>query len=95
MKQNFHSAALLLFLVFLISTPHTSARKLAAKEANVKINSSSSSSSKKSVVKMESIDSFSLMGLEEYCQNEDEECLKRRVFAEAHLDYIYTQHHKP
>lgn len=35
-----------------------------------------------------------LMGMED-CGNEDEECLKRRVLAEAHLDYIYTQHHKP
>ncbi|XP_008804394.2 putative phytosulfokines 6 [Phoenix dactylifera] len=29
------------------------------------------------------------------CQEEDEECLKRRMISEAHLDYIYTQHHKP
>ncbi|KAG9459123.1 hypothetical protein H6P81_003631 [Aristolochia fimbriata] len=31
----------------------------------------------------------------EACGNEDEECLKRRMISEAHLDYIYTQHHKP
>lgn len=39
-----------------------------------------------------------LMGLEEYGnedEDEDEECLKRRITAEAHLDYIYTQHRKP
>lgn len=35
-----------------------------------------------------------LMGLE-VCVDGDEDCLKRRVIAEAHLDYIYTQHHKP
>lgn len=36
------------------------------------------------------------MGLEEYGnEDEDEECLKRRITAEAHLDYIYTQHRKP
>lgn len=35
-----------------------------------------------------------LMGLEK-CHENDEECLKRRMVAEAHLDYIYTQHHKP
>ncbi|CAK9153855.1 unnamed protein product, partial [Ilex paraguariensis] len=35
-----------------------------------------------------------LMGIED-CESGDEECLKRRVLAEAHLDYIYTQHHKP
>ncbi|KAK9126491.1 hypothetical protein Scep_015337 [Stephania cephalantha] len=33
----------------------------------------------------------SLMG-EEHCENGDEECLKRRMTAEAHLDYIYTSH---
>jgi Phytosulfokine precursor protein (PSK) len=36
-----------------------------------------------------------LMGMEE-CKNGDEECEKRRLLSEAHLDYIYTQgHHKP
>ncbi|XP_054808828.1 putative phytosulfokines 6 [Prosopis cineraria] len=27
--------------------------------------------------------------------DDDEECSERRMIAEAHLDYIYTQHHKP
>lgn len=31
------------------------------------------------------------MGAEE-CKENDEKCLKRRMVAEAHLDYIYTQH---
>ncbi|CAJ2672650.1 unnamed protein product [Trifolium pratense] len=35
-----------------------------------------------------------LMGLEE-CYGNEEECSRRRMIAEAHLDYIYTQHHKP
>ncbi|XP_039051484.1 putative phytosulfokines 6 [Hibiscus syriacus] len=35
-----------------------------------------------------------LMGAEE-CEEKDEECVKRRVIQEAHLDYIYTQNHKP
>lgn len=39
-------------------------------------------------------DVLNLMGLEK-CHEKDEECLKRRMVAEAHLDYIYTQHHKP
>ncbi|XWS43459.1 hypothetical protein CRYUN_Cryun16bG0105900 [Craigia yunnanensis] len=39
-------------------------------------------------------DFSNLMGSEE-CYEKDEECLKRRMIAEAHLDYIYTQHHKP
>ncbi|XP_015087309.1 putative phytosulfokines 6 [Solanum pennellii] len=32
-----------------------------------------------------------LMGIEE-CEEKDEICFKRRMIAEAHLDYIYTQH---
>ncbi|NP_001234797.1 putative phytosulfokine peptide precursor [Solanum lycopersicum] len=32
-----------------------------------------------------------LMGIEE-CEEKDEICFKRRMTAEAHLDYIYTQH---
>lgn len=35
------------------------------------------------------------MGLEESCGDGDEGCEKRRMVAEAHLDYIYTQHHLP
>ncbi|KAH1123202.1 hypothetical protein J1N35_006362 [Gossypium stocksii] len=35
-----------------------------------------------------------LMGAEE-CYEKDEECVKRRMMADAHLDYIYTQNHKP
>ncbi|XP_058108837.1 putative phytosulfokines 6 [Magnolia sinica] len=34
------------------------------------------------------------LGLED-CENGDEDCLKRRMISEAHLDYIYTRHHKP
>ncbi|PIN10252.1 hypothetical protein CDL12_17153 [Handroanthus impetiginosus] len=38
-------------------------------------------------------DDFSrLMGLEK-CGDKDEDCEKRRMITEAHLDYIYTQHH--
>ncbi|KAK9079142.1 hypothetical protein SSX86_000812 [Deinandra increscens subsp. villosa] len=50
-----------------------------------------------SPVDPETVDWFNLqevMGLEE-CESGDEDCLKRRVLADAHLDYIYTQHHKP
>ncbi|KAJ8537683.1 hypothetical protein K7X08_014223 [Anisodus acutangulus] len=32
-----------------------------------------------------------LMGIEE-CEEKDEVCFQRRMIAEAHLDYIYTQH---
>ncbi|KAG8387536.1 hypothetical protein BUALT_Bualt02G0031300 [Buddleja alternifolia] len=93
MKLNFlHLVALLFFLGFLITTSHSSGRKLAAKEgeADAKL------STMEPAVKMESVDSFDkVMGVEECENEEDEECLKRRVILEAHLDYIYTQHHKP
>ncbi|CAI0469494.1 unnamed protein product [Linum tenue] len=45
-------------------------------------------------------DFSTLMGAEELekaeavCGEKDEDCLARRMVAEAHLDYIYTQHHK-
>ncbi|XP_057480142.1 putative phytosulfokines 6 isoform X2 [Actinidia eriantha] len=77
MKQK-HSIALLLFLLFLVTTAQSSARILATKQGE----------------EMEEDDSLNLMGVED-CQNGVEECLKRRMIAEAHLDYIYTQHHKP
>ncbi|QCE05918.1 Phytosulfokine [Vigna unguiculata] len=35
-----------------------------------------------------------LMGSEE-CYVKDEGCSSRRMMVDAHLDYIYTQHHKP
>ncbi|KAE8693031.1 hypothetical protein F3Y22_tig00110819pilonHSYRG00201 [Hibiscus syriacus] len=31
----------------------------------------------------------------EACDAGDDECLKRRMISEAHLDYIYTQNLKP
>ncbi|KAM0940336.1 putative phytosulfokine [Dioscorea sansibarensis] len=45
-------------------------------------------------------DSFSNTTLQlielENCETDvDHECVKRRMMDEAHLDYIYTQHHKP
>ncbi|KAG1330999.1 putative phytosulfokine 6 [Cocos nucifera] len=43
---------------------------------------------------MEEKYSWELMGLHE-CKEEDEECLNRRMISEAHMDYIYTQRHKP
>ncbi|XP_011090004.1 putative phytosulfokines 6 [Sesamum indicum] len=90
MKHNFQSLALLIFLLAILIS--TSAREFAPKEGEV---DEKISGKGLSVEKMGSTDSFdNLMGLEE-CEGEDEECLKRRAIAEAHLDYIYTQHHKP
>ncbi|PWA82058.1 hypothetical protein CTI12_AA181210 [Artemisia annua] len=46
-----------------------------------------------SLVHLQTISSFEeMMGLEA-CESGDEEYLKRRVLAEVHLDYIYTQQH--
>ncbi|PKI66077.1 hypothetical protein CRG98_013572 [Punica granatum] len=43
-------------------------------------------------------DFATLLG-EELCKGsgsgDEEECLIRRIISEAHLDYIYTQRHKP
>ncbi|KAK9123970.1 hypothetical protein Sjap_013572 [Stephania japonica] len=41
-------------------------------------------------VQIEQEKSLDLMGMEK-CGVQDEECLKRRMMAEAHLDYIYTE----
>ncbi|KAJ9699419.1 hypothetical protein PVL29_008148 [Vitis rotundifolia] len=95
MKQILHSSTLLLFLVFLIfsSSSKSSARLLITKqgEEGVKLKELINGVS---LLEMEGNDSFELMGVED-CENGDEECLKRRIISEAHLDYIYTQHHKP
>ncbi|KAK2454847.1 putative phytosulfokine [Trifolium repens] len=40
-------------------------------------------------------DTEELMGSEECYDEKDEEWSRRRMIAEAHLDYIYTQDHKP
>ncbi|KAL6521140.1 hypothetical protein OROGR_017709 [Orobanche gracilis] len=47
----------------------------------------------KEIIEMQLNDFYGLMGLEE-CggDNDGESCEKRRMVAEAHLDYIYTQH---
>ncbi|KAL0304734.1 UNVERIFIED_CONTAM: hypothetical protein Scaly_3012200 [Sesamum calycinum] len=96
MKQRYHSVSILLFLVLLIISTSATARKLGAKQGEADVKTANSLSTTNHY--MQTLDSFNkLMGLEleEYCQNGDEECLKRRAIAEAHLDYIYTQHHKP
>ena len=45
-------------------------------------------------MELEGGESLKLLGVED-CKSGDEECLQRRMTIEAHLDYIYTQHHKP
>ncbi|XP_059625282.1 putative phytosulfokines 6 [Cornus florida] len=89
MKKSLHSCALLFFLLFLVTFSQTSARFLATKggKEGLKL-------TEIPTTETEGNDSLNLMGFE-ICDNGDEECLKRRMVAEAHLDYIYTQHHKP
>ncbi|XP_059430942.1 putative phytosulfokines 6 [Corylus avellana] len=80
-KQCFYSTALLLSLLLLLSTPTKQGQE------EMKLNQVTSGDSL-----VESMNQ--LMGLED-CNRGDEECLQRRIVSEAHLDYIYTQHHKP
>ncbi|CAK7329292.1 unnamed protein product [Dovyalis caffra] len=94
MKQSLSYRALLLFLLVLVHSSEISARFLSSQQGQeeVKLNNISSEGTLAQIENSESINE--LMGLE-LCHNGDEECLKRRIIAEAHLDYIYTQHHKP
>ncbi|XP_062167395.1 putative phytosulfokines 6 [Alnus glutinosa] len=91
--QNVHIAVVFLFFVFFLCSFLASARLLApTKQGEKEVNGITHAA--KSFTDSE--DLSNLMGLEtEECDGKDEECLKRRMMAEAHLDYIYTQHHKP
>ncbi|XP_040991088.1 putative phytosulfokines 6 isoform X2 [Juglans microcarpa x Juglans regia] len=95
MKRSLHFNALLLFLLILISISKISARSIATQKGQekVKLNEISTSGGP-DLVKLESSESMNLMGVED-CNEGDEECFQRRIVSEAHLDYIYTQHHKP
>ncbi|KAL4611615.1 hypothetical protein ACB092_08G138000 [Castanea dentata] len=96
MKQGFHSSALILaLLLLLLFCSKISSRSIANKQGQVevKLNEIASGDSFADLEGSESMNQ--LMGMEN-CNEGDEECLKRRVLSEAHLDYIYTQqHHKP
>ncbi|XP_038694718.1 putative phytosulfokines 6 isoform X2 [Tripterygium wilfordii] len=94
MKQSFQYSVLLLFLLFLVSNTKISARSMATKQGQEEVINLSQTTGQDSISGVESSESMNLMGLD-VCDNEDEECFKRRMMAEAHLDYIYTQHHKP
>ncbi|KAJ1401768.1 Phytosulfokine [Sesbania bispinosa] len=89
MKQSFHFGALLFFFFFLVSS---SARPLINEQGrNIKLDDKVSAED--FVLDLEGSESFKMLGMED-CNIGDEECLKRRMTIEAHLDY-YTQHHKP
>ncbi|XP_022756644.1 putative phytosulfokines 6 [Durio zibethinus] len=88
MKQSFLSGALLLFFLILISSSHLSARFIANKQGKENVELSQ-------ITDIEGIELMNqLMGVET-CDNGSDECLKKRMISEAHLDYIYTQHHRP
>ncbi|KAF8039551.1 hypothetical protein BT93_B1921 [Corymbia citriodora subsp. variegata] len=96
MKFGLYSRALSIFLLCLLLSS-SAAAKHAADEPGLeeremkKIASSGVAMGEK----MEGSDDMirNLMG-EEACDDGEEECLKRRFLAEAHLDYIYTQQQK-
>ncbi|XP_061345423.1 putative phytosulfokines 6 isoform X2 [Gastrolobium bilobum] len=92
MKLSFQSGALLFFLFFLVSSSKLFARPLINEQGqNRKLGEVSGEDF---VLELEGSKSLKLMGVED-CNSGDEECFKRRMTLEAHLDYIYTQHHKP
>ncbi|KAK3005877.1 hypothetical protein RJ639_016654 [Escallonia herrerae] len=83
MKKIFRGFTLLFFLF--IVTSQTSARSFAIGEGDKMIKPIKSiTSTEESAAEIEN-----LMGRED-CGNGDQECLNRRVIAEAHLDYIYS-----
>ncbi|KAA8516673.1 hypothetical protein F0562_016821 [Nyssa sinensis] len=88
--------SLIFICVLLFSHSTTCTRILSAYQGEQKVLKANGITHAASSIKTKEYDDlFGLMGLEECADHKDEECLKRRVVAEAHLDYIYTQHHKP
>ncbi|KAG5602808.1 hypothetical protein H5410_034178 [Solanum commersonii] len=97
MKQLSISCFLVFLIIFLFVflSPASSSRYFLSTRSEVKedVKHGKVNFPLYSVDHMETNDSLNkLMGLEE-CVEEDGECMKRRVVAEAHLDYIYTQGH--
>ncbi|CAO2814670.1 unnamed protein product [Amaranthus hypochondriacus] len=80
MKHRFLSCYLVVFFLCVVAFSTTNARVI-PKQGSLPF-----------FENKDSIDE--LMGIE-ICKNGDEECLKRRIVSEVHLDYIYTQHQNP
>ncbi|XP_017424648.1 putative phytosulfokines 6 isoform X2 [Vigna angularis] len=92
MKLNLlHLGALLFFLFFLVSSY---ARPLSTEQGWNRSKLNEVSGKEDFAVELEGGESLKLLGVED-CRDGDEECVQRRMTLEAHLDYIYTQHHKP
>ncbi|KAL8526281.1 hypothetical protein ACS0TY_015484 [Phlomoides rotata] len=85
MKQFSHGAIFSVFLLLLIS--HASSRLISSHQDD-------SQDAKTYEISQQEADFQTLIGSER-CGDKDEECEKRRIVAEAHLDYIYTQPRPP
>lgn len=96
MKQNPQSALPIFFLLLIFFSLSTaSARILSSKQGDQQDSKASwAAQAGAQLVEIKEEDPLNLLELEK-CDDKDEECLNRRMAAEAHLDYIYTQHHKP
>ncbi|KAH7512109.1 putative phytosulfokines 6 [Ziziphus jujuba] len=92
MKQSSVRFLFLFLFAFLIFHQYSFARLLQPKQVEEKVTENEISHEEGSLTGMN--DLLDLMG-SEGCHDKEEECLNRRMIAEAHLDYIYTQHHKP
>ncbi|XP_019458408.1 PREDICTED: putative phytosulfokines 6 isoform X3 [Lupinus angustifolius] len=83
MKLSLHSGVLLFFLFFLFSSSKLCARPFSTEQGE------------DFVLELERNKSLKQWLTMEACNSGDEECLVRRMTLEAHIDYIYTEHHKP
>ncbi|CAK9168081.1 unnamed protein product [Ilex paraguariensis] len=90
MKQGSPWFLSFLFAALLFFHSTTSARLLPPNQDDHKAQANGISQAG-SYLRAEEDDISNLLGLEK-CIDKDEDCLKRRMVAEAHLDYIYTQH---
>ncbi|KAI8563138.1 hypothetical protein RHMOL_Rhmol03G0089500 [Rhododendron molle] len=93
MKQVSQMGIIFLTVSLLLSHSLTSARPLPPLQGNQLVKANEITQSLPSI-DVDDEDLVNLMGMEE-CDEKDEDCIKRRMVAEAHLDYIYTQRHKP
>ncbi|KAI3987037.1 hypothetical protein MKX01_036827 [Papaver californicum] len=103
MKQSikFHGVVVLLFLLISsFSTTTSGGRVLLEKQGEDQHDDTNHINElpKTNLLELEEKDTWKLMGMED-CDGsgdeKEEECSKRRMILEAHLDYIYTQQHKP
>ncbi|KAF8053932.1 hypothetical protein N665_1361s0002 [Sinapis alba] len=85
MKQTLFLTVCILFFILLISSTTSSLTQRGKEDTEL--------NPLVSAIPVEDDSVDKLMGME-YCGEGDEECLRRRMMTEAHLDYIYTQHHK-